>query len=136
MLQKALIFPTNPFFRSACFAAAIFAIIQLFWLGSKPVGVNLFNPPWDKLAHVATYLTICLLLWCGTGLRRRIVVVFVIACVASADEVHQLWLPGRSADWNDLAADAAALAIFWLITTIYLRYVSAMTIVPLSIQSD
>ena len=111
-------------------------IFNLFWLGSKPVAVNLFSPPWDKVAHVVTYLVICLLLWSAAGLRRRFNVLIVVACVAVADEFRQMWLPGRHAGWTDLAANAAALVIFCLIATFYQRYANATPIVPSSIQSD
>lgn len=38
-----------------------------------------------------------------------------IVLVAAADELHQLWIPGRSAEWTDWGTDAlAAAAAIWL----------------------
>lgn len=111
-------------------------IINLFWLGSKPVAANLTTPPWDKVAHIVTYLVICLLLWFVAGLKRRFDVIVIVACVAAVDEVRQQWLPGRTADWYDLAANAAALVIFCLIAMFYQRHANAMSIEPSSTRSD
>lgn len=135
-MAQLLRFTGNPLFRLACLASALFAIVQLFWLGSKPIAVNLFNPPWDKVAHIATYLTFCLLLWLAAGLRRKIDIVIIIACISVADELHQIWLPGRSADWHDLMADTIGFVIFWLIASSFAKLLNAMTIEPSSTRSD
>ena len=126
----------NPFFRLACLAAASIVIVELFWLGAKPIAVGLIPPPWDKLAHVTTFLTISLLLWLGAGLSRRFGIMSAVLVLACADELHQTWLPGRSADWQDLAADIFALILFLAIATAYSKFTSATTTVPSSIRSD
>lgn len=135
-MQQFFRLTENPLFRLACLAAALFSIVELFWLGAKPIAVNLISPPWDKLAHIATYLTISLLLWFSAGLTRRFGVVLAVVCIALADESRQAWLPGRHADWQDLAANIAALVIFWIIAACYTKHVSAMTTAPSSIRSD
>lgn len=122
--------------RCLCLAIAITAITQFFWLGSKPIAVNLIPPPWDKLAHFATFFSIAMLFWFGFALRGRFAIVLAGALLSITDEIHQLWLPGRSADWQDLAADAAALAAFWLVAYLWARFVSEATIVPSSARSD
>lgn len=126
----------NPFFRLACLAAALISIVEIFWLGAKPVAVNLIPPPWDKAAHLATYLTICFLLWFAANLSRQFYVVLAAFCVASADESRQAWLPGRHADWQDLAANVAALLIFLIVASTYSRFVNATTSAPSSVRSD
>lgn len=126
----------NPIFRLACLISALFAISQLFWLGAKPLAVNLINPPWNKLAHTVTFLVICFLLWFATGMLRRLGVICVVAGVAAADELHQLWLPGRSAEWHDLMADAVGIAIFWSIAYCRTKIPNAATIAPSSTRSD
>lgn len=82
----------------------------LFTLGAQPIAVGLFNPPWDKLAHVVIFA----LLGCAAGLASGLHGWFRVACCVGgaltlgvADELHQAYLPGRSASWADLAADAA-----------------------------
>ncbi len=122
--------------RYLCLAIAITAITQLFWLGAKPIAVNLIPPPWDKLAHFLTFFSIAILFWFGCGLRGRLAIALGGMLISIIDEVRQLWLPGRSADWEDLAADAAALAAFWLVALLIARFVTEASIAPSSVRSD
>ena len=82
----------------------------LFVLGAQPIAVGLFNPPWDKLAHIATFA----LVGCAAGIASGAKGWFRVGCCVAgaltlgiADELHQVYLPGRSASWSDLVADAA-----------------------------
>ena len=92
-------------------AAAIAFLIAgagLFILGAQPVAAGLFSPPWDKLAHIGTFA----LIGCAAGvasgsqgwLRAACCVAGALA-LGVADELHQVYLPGRSASWADLLAD-------------------------------
>lgn len=97
-----------PGVRVAATIAFLIAGTGLLILGAQPIAVGLFSSPWDKLAHVGTYA----LIGCAAGVAsgsqgwRR-----VACCVAGAlalgvaDELHQVYLPGRSASWADLLAD-------------------------------
>lgn len=82
---------------------------SLFVLGAQPVAVGLFSPPWDKVAHLATFASIGAAAGIASGARG---VVRGVCCIAgalalgAADELHQMYLPGRSASWSDLGADA------------------------------
>lgn len=81
----------------------------LFLGGAQPVAVGLFRPPWDLLAHVSLFSVIGLMSGLASGTRGwRLLMFGLLAAVAvgAMDEWKQLRLPGRSADWNDLAADA------------------------------
>jgi len=89
-------------------AAAVVLAVGLFWGGSQPVAVGLFKPPWDVLAHVSVFTVIGVTsgLACGKrGWRLLMCCVLGALAVGAMDELNQLRLPGRSADWNDLAAD-------------------------------
>lgn len=90
--------------------------------GAQPVAVGLFPAPWDKLAHLLTFAVVGMAAGLASGMRGWRM---ALCCVAGAllvggmDEIHQMFLPGRSASWSDLAADAAggllgaaALAVF------------------------
>ena len=129
-------FVKNRSVRYLCLALAITAITQLFWLGEKPIAVNLIPPPWDKLAHFLTFFSIAILFWFGCALRGRLAIVLGGILIAITDEIRQLWLPGRSADWEDLAADAAALAAFWLLAYLIARFATEAAIAPSSVRSD
>lgn len=82
----------------------------LYVAGAQPVAVGLFPAPWDKLAHLLTFAVVGMAAGLAGGMRGWRM---ALCCVAGAllvggmDELHQMFLPGRSASWSDLAADAA-----------------------------
>lgn len=92
----------------ACLTAVMMGA-GLYILGAQPIAAGLFTSPWDKLAHACTFAVIGGATGLASGARgwRR-----VAWCVAGAfaigmmDELHQVYLPGRTASWSDLGADA------------------------------
>lgn len=91
---------------AASYAAGLFALssVQRFDVGPSPAGS-------DKLAHLAAYYFFCGVIWYALAARRQSLRAAVLAAVlASAygvtDEVHQYFVPGRSADAADWLADA------------------------------
>lgn len=94
-------------------------VFNLFYLGAKPVAVDLFPAPMDKVAHFATFSLIAALLWDGLLRGRPWLLVVAVSFIGGADEVHQLFLPGRSAGVDDfafdfLAAVLTAVLLSWL----------------------
>lgn len=83
-------------------------VVSLFILGAQPIAVNLIPSPWDKLVHGGLF---ALLAWgIGTasglsGWKRMLVALMASVLIGMLDEWNQLYLPGRQADWDDLAAD-------------------------------
>jgi uncharacterized protein YfiM (DUF2279 family) len=78
--------------------------------GAQPVAVGLFPAPWDKLAHLLTFAVVGMAAGLAGGMRGWRMALCCLAgalLVGGMDEVHQAFLPGRSASWADLAADAA-----------------------------
>jgi VanZ family protein len=78
--------------------------------GAQPVAVGLFPAPWDKLAHLLTFAVVGMAAGLAGGMRGWRMVLCCLAgalLVGGMDEAHQAFLPGRSASWADLAADAA-----------------------------
>lgn len=70
----------------------------------------------DKLLHGAQYSGLSVLVLVGlhaNGARRlflrALAAVPIMAVLAAADELHQRWIPGRSADPWDLMADVAGI---------------------------
>jgi len=70
-------------------------------------------PAYDKIVHVALYAVLGAL--CFRALRRTTALLPIRAALFAAalataygvsDEVHQLWIPTRYADWRDAIADA------------------------------
>jgi VanZ family protein len=94
--------------------------------GSQPQAAGLIPVPWDKPAHMAVYAVLS----CAIGFASRqrggwaIAIGFGGAVLVGAlDEWNQMRLVGRSADIDDLVADAvgAALGTTVLAVRVYLR---------------
>ena len=108
--------------RILCLGTAVVLSALLFHVGSKPVAVGLIPAPWDKLAHLALFSTLTLLLWIGTAGRRTMAVVLIVAMLGAADEIHQSFLPGRAADLSDFLMDfCAALVTVGLLQLLVFR---------------
>ena len=94
-------------------------LLGLFGLGAQPVAVGLVPVPWDKVAHAAVFAVLAAALGLASGLRGwRMVMLAVIGAllVGALDEWHQMFLPGRQAGLNDLAADGVGgLLGAWLV---------------------
>src|SRR2546422_1253969 len=61
--------------RWLCLALAAAVTFQLFYLGAQPFAAGLIPAPWDKLAHLAVYAILTMLLWIGTAGRMPLAVI-------------------------------------------------------------
>jgi VanZ family protein len=110
-MVKALL-PDN-FQRTVRILAALTVVLSaavLYVGGAQPVAVGLFPAPWDKLAHLLTFAVVGMAAGLAGGMRGWRMALWCVAgalLVGGMDELHQMFLPGRSASWADLAADAA-----------------------------
>jgi VanZ family protein len=89
--------------RFACLAAAAAIMLGLLLMRSHAIPTG-----WDKLAHVCTFALITALLWHGTAGGAPLVVLGAVLAFGALHEVHQLFLPGHTAELADFLADAAA----------------------------
>ena len=80
-------------------------MLGLVFLRSHSVPVG-----WDKVAHFSTFALITALLLYGTAGRAPLAVLGAVVAFGAFDEVHQLFMPGRTADVLDFFADATAAA--------------------------
>lgn len=97
--------------------------IGLLTLGRTPLAVGLLATPWDKLAHLTVFALVAALLLVSFGSHRiagAVLALLVTGAIAAADEVQQLFLPGRSADWEDLLADLAGAIIGLLLSRMFI----------------
>ncbi|MGH8619694.1 MAG: VanZ family protein [Burkholderiales bacterium] len=108
----------NPRIRLACCLLAAALIATLFV--SAPSTGGLILPPWDKLAHLVFYGALAVLLTVALGPKRWVASLLAVCLIGIADEAYQSLLPGRHADWGDLAADFVAAAAGAWITRWYL----------------
>lgn len=106
-LQKFL---SSNFVRLLALVLVLCMVAALFVGGAQPGAGNLFNAPWDKVVHVVYFFVFALLLRSFIGLPALLVIVLALA-LGLADEVHQSYLPGRTAAWDDFAADALGVLL-------------------------
>lgn len=104
--------------------AALLLVVGLFIGGAQPMAVGLFADPWDKVAHATVFGALAVLLAlalrgahvlhgrAALGLGQSLLLAALLATmVTGADELHQIWLPGRVAAWDDWFADVAGVAL-------------------------
>lgn len=84
----------------------------IFFLSHQPGNPNLVLPfpHFDKFVHFFEYLVFAIFLQRAlfySGIRRMIWTTLAVAVLYGVtDEIHQSFVPYRSADWRDLIADA------------------------------
>lgn len=85
------------------------------WIGgAQPVAVGLFPTPIDKLVHAGVFAVLAAAIGYASGQRGNAMLAVAVGgalLVGMLDEWHQINLPGRSAGWDDLAADAVGAAL-------------------------
>ena len=96
--------------RCVCLAAATVIVLELFIQGARPAAAGLIVAPWDKVAHFAVYSALAALLWVAAAGRMRVALFVAVLALGALDEIHQVDLPGRTADAMDFVADACAAA--------------------------
>lgn len=94
-----------PWLPAAAWAATI------YWLSSRPTVPAPAIPNVDKLAHFGAYAVLGALLAFASFRTGAPVAVAVLIGVlyGASDEIHQMYVPGRSPDVLDWAADAAGV---------------------------
>jgi VanZ family protein len=75
---------------------------------------------WDKLEHFLAFGGLGFLLHLSLRVQNKFIVlkklpwlftILIVACYAAFDELHQLFIPGRSCDINDWIADMIGVTI-------------------------
>lgn len=99
--------------RSTWWPAILWAVF-IIGLTSLPAGrlpQGPAIPGIDKLVHFTLYAVLGVLVGRGAGSRvGALAAIATMAAFGGADEWHQQWVPGRSADIADWMADAAGAA--------------------------
>ena len=111
---------TPPLARARWVASlwGLFLLILTSW--PRPPQVPLLSeiPNFDKLVHSTLYAVEAFWMyravrWPGRArfsLARALAIAGVMAVWGAADELHQAWIPGRSMEGRDVAADVAGAA--------------------------
>ena len=108
-------FEPSPALRALCVVAVVAMVAQLLLLAEPAFAARIVSLTWDKLIHFAFFAAIAFLLWVSTDKRWPLVIWVTVLLIGALDETHQAFVPGRTADINDLLADgfgaAAALMV-------------------------
>ncbi len=99
---------TGPARLRAWGAAAAWAAL-IFWLSSRPSIPAPAIPGLDKVAHLAAYAVLGFLL--ARAAPGSLAAVALGLLYGASDEIHQTYVPGRTADPLDWVADAAGVLL-------------------------
>lgn len=86
-------------------ACLLVLLAALFIGGHQPASGKLFPAPWDKLAHFTFYSLLTIFAGIAFPRIRLPLIGLIIIMVGGADEIHQMFVPGRHPGLDDLAAD-------------------------------
>jgi VanZ family protein len=89
--------------RFVCLASGVGIMLALLFVGAHRI-----PPAWDKVAHFVCFALITALLWRGTDGRAPLALLASVVAFGALDELHQLFMPMRSAEFLDFVTDAAA----------------------------
>lgn len=106
--------------RLLAWVPAVAWAAAIFFLSSRPRLPGPELPGLDKAAHFAAYALLAWLLIFATERSRLPLAVAVVLGLlyGATDEIHQMYVPGRSPDVLDWFADAAGIAAA---TFVYVR---------------
>ncbi len=132
--------PFRKFFR---FLPALVCMVTIFWLSSIPSETimrgaapllkqapKLVSPPigktqvqisWLKVGHFVGYAALGAALLYGFGSAARqpgLRALAIATAYAISDELHQAFVPGRGAGWEDVVLDVSAAGVAILILLI------------------
>jgi VanZ family protein len=104
--------------RPAAVIWAVFLFALTSWPRPPEVPIVSTIPNFDKLIHFTLYGVQAFLIyravrWPGKAagsLTRVLAIVGLMAVWGIVDETHQYWIPGRSMEGGDVAADVAGAA--------------------------
>ena len=101
-------------FRSVSRAAFCCCVAGVLWLSLTPQLGPLPLAAWDKASHALAFATMAL--WGAAGWPSRFqAVLALLMAYGWTIEVLQFFIPTRTADAEDVLADAAGLLMAWLI---------------------
>ena len=96
----------------------------IFFFSSQPK-LDRFDPmgvlTWDKAVHFIAYFALAAAVFCAVKRTKgeQTKVFILTALYGASDEIHQHFVPGRSCDGLDLAADCCGALL--LLASIYIR---------------
>lgn len=93
---------------SAC--TSVLLALGVFIVGAQSEAAGLLQPHWGALVRLALFGGFALILHLGLQ-RRWLGSLISAALLGAADEIHQVWLPGRNASLADWTVDIFGAAV-------------------------
>jgi VanZ family protein len=98
--------PINPsLVRKYALLFLVLILLGIYFGGEQPGAGQLFLPPWDKVVHFITFGGIGVLVGLAWPRISLFKVLLIVMLIGMSDEFHQLFIAGRVAGLDDLAAD-------------------------------
>ena len=97
--------------RAIIVGLVVMAATALFALARQPAVSGMFATPWDKLAHLIYFGGMAGALRLALPSCGALWLFALFAAVGAADEIHQIFIPGRQAGLDDFAADVLGAAL-------------------------
>lgn len=102
------------------------ALSDLFGLNASAEMIEMFSGLIRKAAHVTEYIVLCASLNIAFYVSAdrnyktwlSLLIVFLYACT---DEIHQLFVPGRSGQFTDVLIDCSGAAVLSLIIFVFVK---------------
>ena len=95
----------------------------VLYLALSPAPPRTIDTGWDKANHALAFISLAVsanLGWSGSP-ARLVGVWLTLLALGGGIEIAQLFVPPRSAEWNDWLADALGIAIGAMLALIALR---------------
>lgn len=88
-------------------------VVVVSYLALSPKPPPSIDLGWDKLNHLSAFAAMAVAAWLGDGgpWRRRAVWLGALLAFGGLIELLQTQVPGRSAEWADLLADALGIVL-------------------------
>jgi VanZ family protein len=100
------------------YAIGWFGLVLLVYLSLTPQPVDIPVENGDKVGHAAAYAVLTFWwLQLMDSLKRRMLFVAALLALGIAIEYIQRWTGYRTFDYYDMLADAAGIAVGWLIAS-------------------
>jgi len=123
-----------PLFARLTLLAVVAVVAGALWVTARVWGHRLgwFGLP-DEIIHVSAHITV----WGSLGVlatfglgRRYILGGLAVIAISGLDELHQRFVPGRFASWDDFLINVGAVVVFLVVARMVESYWASRPLSP------